>query len=126
MQVIEVDRVHAEPLQARLATGAHALGPRIDLCCRPAAGWRNEAELGGQDDLVAAGANRAADEPFIGAALAVGIGRVDQRDAEVEGAMDRAESIPRRRARRSSETCPCSPGRWPKRRGRWSRVAGAS
>src|SRR5262249_44465187 len=89
MQIVEVDHLHSEALQARLTAWLHALGSCVHLARRPAAGRRHEPELARQDDLAAPIANDPADEDLV-RAFAVRVGRVDQRHAEIERTVERA------------------------------------
>src|SRR6185437_6637511 len=72
MKEIEIKPVGAEPLQAALA-GGH----------RAAAGGIVRVDLADQEDLVAAAGDDLADH-FLGAALAIHLGGIDQRHAEGE------------------------------------------
>ena len=86
MLLIEVDRVDPEPAEARLAGLADVLRATADpagLTARVA----DIAELGGQHDLVAATADRSADELLV-VTVAVDVGGVKQVDSEVQCAMD--------------------------------------
>ncbi len=75
VELIEVDIVGAEALQARL-------GRARDIARRGAAASRHRhAELGGDHHGLAAGPEDAA-EPFLRQALAIGIGRVEEGDAK--------------------------------------------
>jgi hypothetical protein len=89
--VEQVDDIGAEPLQRGLGHGLDMLGPAVDADHRRRTGFCGvelEAEFGGDDDTVAHGLQRLAEKFFI-VEGAVGFGRVEQRDAEVDGAMQR-------------------------------------
>src|SRR5690606_4905593 len=86
VDLIEVDAIGLQAPQARLdraddpvARGAAAVGPAA----------HGEAELGGEDDLVAAAAiaEPPADHPLREAVLAVDVGGVEEVDALAEGAV---------------------------------------
>src|SRR5437867_669370 len=84
--VVEVDRLDAEALQAPVACGAHVLRPPVDGA-HPRVVAAHDAELGGDDDLVAPAADPAPDELLVGVG-AVHVGGVEEVDAEVERAVD--------------------------------------
>jgi hypothetical protein len=77
--VIEVDRLDAEPLEARLAGRADIIG--VAAHAEEAAVLAADvAELGGEEDLVAAAGDGAADQLLV-AADAVHVGGVEEGDA---------------------------------------------
>ena len=84
VQLPQVDVVDAEALQRGVDAGAHVLGPAV-------AGHRavalHQADLGGEDRLVAAAGEGAADQLLVGE-RPVDVGGVDERHAEVERAAD--------------------------------------
>ena len=86
-------------------------------------GSQPDAELGRDGHLVAAALDRLPDEPFV-RVRPVHVGGVEERDAEVEGAVNRCGSTRRRRSRRRRRSCPCSRGLPRKRRGPCGRGAG--
>ena len=86
MLVVEVDRVDAEPLEARLAAATHVGGAAVDAD-EGAIAAAHIAELGCEDDLLAAVADRAADKLLV-LAHAVDVGGVEKIDAELDGPMD--------------------------------------
>ena len=94
--VVEVDVVGAEPLERAFDGEADVLRAAVERP-RAAAGVGDQAELGGQDGLVAAAFERPADELLVGVGP-VDLGGVDERDAQVErpvdGRMDSASSLP--------------------------------
>ena len=59
-------------------------------------GVADDAELGREEDLVAAAGDRPPDQLLVGVG-AVHVGGVEERDAELEGAVDRADRLRRRR-----------------------------
>ena len=89
--VVEVDVVGAEPLQRTLDRGADVRGTAVEVP-RAAAGVGDEAELRRQHDLVAAVLDGAADEFLVGV-RPVDLGGVDERDAQVERPVDRADRL---------------------------------
>ena len=85
VDVIEVDHVDAEPLQARLAGDRHVVRLAVDaaaLAVRAA----HVAELRRDDHLVALALDALADQLLV-LAGAVGVGRVEQVEAELDGAV---------------------------------------
>ena len=89
VQVVQVDDIDTEAAEAGFARRPHTLGSRVHLGCR-AARAENEAEFAGQDDLTASFSDRTADERLVGASP-VCIGGIDQRDAQIEGPMNRTD-----------------------------------
>ena len=84
VQVVEIDHAEPEPLQARIATGAHAVRPRVDVRRRASAGRRNEPpNLLASTTSLAPIANRLPDELLVGA-LPVLVGCVDERDTQID------------------------------------------
>jgi len=81
VQLIKIEIVRLEPPQARLDR-------RHDVAARGArerlAVVHRVAEFAGEDDVLAALAEDAAERLFRAAAVAVGVGGVEQGDAEVE------------------------------------------
>ena len=89
--VVEVDVVDAAPLQAGVAGGADVL--RLAVDADPGAvGLALVAELGGELDLVAASGDGLADQLLVGEG-AVHVGRVEERHAQVEGAVDGVDAL---------------------------------
>ncbi len=89
--VVEVDVVDAEALEAGVAGGADVL--RLAVDADPGAvGLALVAELGGELDLVAASGDGLADELLVGEG-AVHVGRVEERHAQVEGAVDGVDAL---------------------------------
>ena len=68
----------------------HVLGLAADPAPSRRRRIADDAELGGDDDLVAPAADRAADELLVGE-RAVDVGGVEEVDAELDGAMDRRD-----------------------------------
>jgi hypothetical protein len=84
--VVEVDVVHAETLQRRVAGLADVLRAAVDP--EPAAVLAsNVAELRRELHLVAAAVDGLPDEPLVGE-RAVRVGGVQEGDADVEGPLD--------------------------------------
>ena len=84
--VIQVDHVGAQPLEAGLAGLLHVLRTAVHaqkFALRPA----HVAELGGEHDLVTAVFDGAAHQLFVFAG-AVHVGRIKERAAEFDGAMN--------------------------------------
>ena len=85
--VVEVDVVDAEPRQRAVAGLAHVLGPAVDGALGRVVGVAHDAELGGDDRLVAAPGQRLADEHLVGV-RPVHVGGVEEGDPELEGPVD--------------------------------------
>src|SRR5262245_46584377 len=90
MQVIEINDLHAESFETRLARLPHVFG----TCVEPAVGlrMRDEAELGRKHDAVASSAHGAPDEPFVGV-RAVNVRRIEECYAQIEGAKQGGETF---------------------------------
>jgi hypothetical protein len=91
MLIIEIDVVHAEPPERGIAGGFHVLGPAVlpdELSVRRA----HVAEFGREDHLLALSFDRLADQDLVGE-WPVDVGRVEERDAEVQGPMDRRDRL---------------------------------
>ena len=82
------------PRRFRLAShdGAHVVGLAADAAPERVVGIADDAELGGDDDAVAPALDGLADQDLVGV-RAVDVGGVEQRDAEIEGAMDRGDAF---------------------------------
>ncbi len=115
--VVEVDVVDAEPGQAGVAGRLDVAGAAVDPAGFRVLGVAHVAELRGDDHLVSSTLDRSADQPLVGEG-AVHVGGVEQRDAEVEGALDRRGRLGLVGACRRTPTSPCSRGLVPRRRGR--------
>src|SRR5881398_2239538 len=89
--VVEVDRLEAEALQAPVARGAHVLRAPVDGA-HPRVVAAHDAELGGDDDLLAPAAEGAPDQLLVGV-RAVHVGGVEEGDAEVERAVDGGDRL---------------------------------
>ena len=89
--VVQIDVVGAEAAQRTLDRGADVGRAAVQVAWA-AAGVRDHAELRGQHHLVAAALERLADEFLVGV-RAVDLGGVDERDAEVERAVDGADRL---------------------------------
>ena len=94
--VEQVDRVGAQPPQRPVDGGADVLGSAVHAAGLRAVLVEVEAELGGDDDLVAHRLERLADELLV-VERAVDLGGVEERDAAVDG---RAHEVDHLRARR--------------------------
>src|SRR6266480_4553265 len=88
--VIEIDRVNAEALQARLAGAHHVLGPAVDILLSLRS--LHLAELGGDDDAVAPAAQRSSEQLLV-VPPAVHVGRVEEVDAFVERVVNDANRL---------------------------------
>ncbi len=86
MLVVEIDVIDVEALQAGIAGFADVVGLAVDGADAGVAGIADDAELGGEHDLVAPALDGASDEFFVGGAIHVG--GIEEGDAEFEGAMD--------------------------------------
>jgi hypothetical protein len=81
---MQIDHVHAEPLQARLAGADDKLGPVVGEL---SAGAAEVAELGGDDGAVAAALERRAEQCLV-LALTVGVGGIEHGDAGLQRLVD--------------------------------------
>ena len=101
VQVPEVDLVDPEVADARLRrrprAGRAGVDPDLVLICRPDAvgvfTGRDDSPLGRHFELVAAAADRVADQRLVGAVEAVRIRGVDHRDAEVDRPVDHVDAL---------------------------------
>jgi hypothetical protein len=80
--IVEIDGVDTEALETRIAGGSDVLGSAVQAAAR-AGVLAYDAELGGDDDLVAERAQRFADQNLVGA-RAVDVRRIEEGDAELE------------------------------------------
>src|SRR5437667_12727985 len=85
MYLVEVEIVGAETAQAGLACGK---GPSARAAAQIGRVAHHHPELRREHDVVAARAERAAEQFFGLAAAAVNVGGIEERNALVEGAMD--------------------------------------
>jgi len=92
MEVIEVDRVDVEPLQAPLARRADVIGLPANAALRGVRRIAQDAELRREDDPVAPARDGLPDELFV-RVRAVHIGRVEEVEPGVEGRMDREDRL---------------------------------
>ena len=99
--VEEIDAVGLEPLQRGFGHLADVLRPAVEAGLL--AVLELEAELRRDDDLIANRPERFADELFV-RERAVGFGRVEERDARVDGRADERDAVlaTRRRGRSRS------------------------
>jgi len=82
MLVVQVDVIHAEPLERRVARLAHVVGSAVHAL--PAAvGAAHVAELGGEHHAIAFALDRLADQQLVGV-RAVHVGRIEEGDAQLE------------------------------------------
>ena len=102
--------VDAEPLQRRRRTpGARTPASPSDPERARRRLAAHVAELRREHDLVAPARDRAADEPLV-RERPVHVGRVEERHAELERAVDRRDRLGVVAPRRRTRTCPCSRG----------------
>jgi hypothetical protein len=85
VQLVEVDPLEAQALQRSLTGLAQVLGPAVT---RPLAGTgAGEAALGGDDETLGVGVERLGDQ-LLADLGTIGVGSVDQVDAELDGALE--------------------------------------
>ena len=87
MLIVQIDVIDAQALQAGVAGAAHVLWPAVDAE-EGAVRAAHVAELGGDHDLVTAGAQDVRQQAFVGARDAVHVGGVEKIHADVDGAVD--------------------------------------
>src|SRR5229473_675669 len=84
--VVQVDVIDAEPLERRVARLAHVVSAAVHAL--PAAvRAAHVAELGGEHHAITFAVDRLADQELVGVRT-VHIGRIEERDAQLDGAMD--------------------------------------
>ena len=90
VQLVEVDAIEAQTAQASLARLAQVLGPPVP---RPGAGaLAEEPALGGDHEALRVGVQRLGDQELAHLG-AVGVGRVDQVHAQLDGAPQDAQRV---------------------------------
>jgi hypothetical protein len=89
--VVQVNVVGAEPLERALHGRADVGRAAVEMP-RALARVRDHAELGGQHDLVALAPQRLPDQ-FLVPERTVDLGRVDERDAQLDRPMDGADRL---------------------------------
>jgi hypothetical protein len=89
--VVEVDPVGGQALEGAF-DGRVDVGRAVVEGAGSAPGMGHEAELGGDQDVVASGRDRVADD-FLAVERAVDLGGVDVGDAEVECAVDGVDGL---------------------------------
>ena len=87
----EVDVVDPEPRQRAVTRFAHMLRPAVGALDPPLR-VDGEAELGGEDDIVAASLDGAPDQPFV-LERPVDLGRVEEGDAELDRPVDGCDRL---------------------------------
>ena len=87
MLIVEIDVIHLEAAQAPLDGGFHVLGATVDAALGRIVRMALDAELGGEKDVVAASLDGLAHQLLVGE-RSVHVGRVEEGEPEVEGAMD--------------------------------------
>ena len=92
MLVVQIDGVDAQAPETAFAGGAHVLRATVDPALGRVVRIAHDAELGGEHHPVALAPDRPADQGFVGV-RAVHVRRVQQGDAEVEGAVDRGDGL---------------------------------
>src|SRR5215467_8277522 len=86
VDVIEIDHLDTEPLEAGLAGDRHIGGLAVDAAALPA-GPTDVAELAGNEELVAPALDRLSDQLLVDAGR-IGVGRVEHGDAELDAAVN--------------------------------------
>src|SRR5262249_8153602 len=86
VDVIKIDHLDAQPLEACLAGDRHVIGLAVDAAAL-AAGAAGVAEFAGDEELVAPAFDRLGDQLLVDAGR-IGVGRVEHGDAEVDAAVD--------------------------------------
>src|SRR5207253_4984056 len=89
--VIQIDRVHAKPLERRVAGGAHVLRPAVHSS-EAAVGTAHVPELRRHDHLRASARDGAAHELLVGE-RAVHVRRVEERDSQIERPLNRGDGL---------------------------------
>jgi hypothetical protein len=92
VQLVQVDPVGPKPTQARLAGPADVAGADVHAAAGPALLVKDQAELGGDHDLVAHAGKGPAEHAFAVAA-AVHVGGVEQADPKVDGPPDGGDRL---------------------------------
>ncbi len=102
--VEEVDAVGAQPLQRGLGHLLDVFGPAVQATLGAGLGIEVEAELAGDDHLVAHRLQRFADQPLVGE-RAIDLGGVEEGDATLGRGADQLQALPRfdRRAEAKAE-----------------------
>jgi hypothetical protein len=91
--VVEVDVIRTEPPEGLVDRRAHVVRPAVDAAVGAARAC-GVAELRREHDLASAPGDRAADEPLVVAELpAVDVGRVEERDTELERPVNRRDRL---------------------------------
>ena len=90
--VVEVDVVGAQPLERALERLPDVLRRAVEAAPGGAVGLRLDAELGGDDDLVAAAGERAAEQLLV-VVRAVQLGGVEEGDAELDRPVQRGDRL---------------------------------
>src|SRR5439155_1364041 len=89
---VEVDVVDAGPAETPVARGANVRGTAVEPAQRAVLRVANDAALGGERHLRAPPANGPPDELLVGV-RPVHVGGVEERDAEIERAVDRRNRL---------------------------------
>src|SRR5262249_42614582 len=89
VDVVEVDHVDAEPLEARIAGDRDIVGLSIDATALPA-GAADIAELAGNQEFVTLAFDCLPDQLLVDAGR-IGIRGVEQGDAEIDAVVDRRD-----------------------------------
>ncbi len=92
MLVIQIDVIHAQPREAGFAGGLYVLGPAIDAARVRIGRVQADAELGGQEHLIAAAGDGLADQDLVGV-RAVHVGGVQQAHAALQRAVDHGDGF---------------------------------
>src|SRR5579883_149860 len=91
VDIIEVDAIDPEPLQAGLAALRDVFRPAVGA--GRAVRQADVAELGGEHHLVAPSLDRAADQHLVRTVAAISVGGIDEIDPEFDRAMDRGDGL---------------------------------
>ena len=91
MQVVQVEGFDAEATERAFGGRADLVWP-TDLALGPAISVEEHVELGGDDHLAAVRRQRLADEFLVGPG-AVGLGRVEEGDAPLDGRPDKRHRL---------------------------------
>src|SRR3984885_13810816 len=90
--VVEIDRVDAETAETAFAGLADVVGLAADAASGGILGIADDTEFRGEDDFVALAVDGVSDELFVGV-RSVGVGSVEEIDAEFESAVNRGNGF---------------------------------
>ncbi len=92
VEIIEIDRLHAQPPETALTRAAHVVRLAVDPAKSRIGSIAHKTELGRQHDFVAPSAKGLADELLV-RVRAVGVRSIEQHNAEIERAMDGCDRL---------------------------------